>query len=203
MNIGIIGTGPVARLLAGSLSAAGHAVSFGSREPTSKSLEFPVVSLDEAVANAELVINATPGSVSLETLTGIGPDAFANKVVVDVANATTPGFDLAYPNSSLGERLQEALPSAKVVKTMNTAAMEVITHPSAVPASSVFVSGNDAQAKELASSLLKDLGWSPDAIIDLGGIETARGAEHYLPLFVALMRSQGVRAFNIKVVKGE
>jgi hypothetical protein len=45
-------------------------------------------------------------------------------VLIDVANANTPSFELVYPNSSLGEKLQDALPSAHVVTTMNAALMQ-------------------------------------------------------------------------------
>src|ERR1700709_2635692 len=100
------------------------------------------------------MINATPGAASLEAVEGIGASCCAGKVLVDVANANTPSFELLYPNSSLGEKLQAALPDAAVVKTMNTAAMAVMTEPAALPPSSVFVSGDDAAAKSTVKSLL-------------------------------------------------
>lgn len=119
MFIGILGTGQVAQTLARALSDAGHDVALGSRDPQSKTLAFPVLPLAETVTTADVVINATRGSASLETLTTIGADVFAGKIVLDVANANTPAFDLLYPNSSLGEHLQAALPDARIVKTMN------------------------------------------------------------------------------------
>jgi predicted dinucleotide-binding enzyme len=121
-------------------------------------------------------------------------------VLVDVANANTPSFELVYPNSSLGEKLQAALPAAKVVKTMNTAAMSVMTEPDTLPPSSVFVSGDDAGAKATVTSLLADLGWPDGSIVDLGEIESARGPEHYFLMFAALMRSLGTPGFNIRLI---
>jgi hypothetical protein len=56
-----------------------------------------------AVADHDVVVNATPGSASLELVGLIGPAAFESKVVIDVANANTPSFELVYPNASLGE----------------------------------------------------------------------------------------------------
>ena len=56
-----------------------------------------------AVADHDVVVNATPGSASLELVGLIGPAAFESKVVIDVANTITPSFELVYPNASLGE----------------------------------------------------------------------------------------------------
>jgi predicted dinucleotide-binding enzyme len=202
MRLAILGTGNVAQTLARRLSETGHEVTFGSRDPASRTgLNAPVMSLADAVAGNDLVINATPGAASLEVVGGIGAAAFAGKVLVDVANASTPAFELVYPNSSLGEKLQAALPDAKVVKTMNTAAMAVMTEPAALPPSSVFVSGDDAAAKATVKSLLAGLGWPEDSIVDLGGIVSARGTEHYVLMFAALAQSVGSPEFNIRLVQ--
>ena len=201
VKIGILGTGRVAQVLAQSLSTAGHAVTLGSRDPGSReALGFPVAASGAVVADSDVVVNATPGAASLELVEAIGADTFAGKVLIDVANANTPSFELVYPNSSLGEKLQQALPDAHVVKTMNTAAMTVMTDPGTVPESSVFVSGDDTGAKAVVVSLLGDLGWSPESIVDLGGISSARGTEHYFLMFAALMQARGGPAFNIRVV---
>jgi hypothetical protein len=201
MKLAILGTGNVAQTLARRLSETGHEVTFGSRDPASKEgLDAPVTSLEAAVTGHDVVINATPGSASLEVVEGIGATAFAGTVLIDVANANTPAFELVYPNSSLGEKLQEALPEAKVVKTMNTAAMTVMTNPAALPPSSVFVSGDDAGAKATVKSLLAGFGWKDDSIVDLGGIASARGAEHYFLMFAALMQSLRTPNFNIRLI---
>ena len=111
MRLAILGTGNVAQTLARRWSAAGHEITFGSRDPASKgTLDAPVTALAAAVAGSDVVVNATPGSASLELAEGIGAAAFAGKVLVDVANANTPSFELVYPNSSLAEKLQAALP---------------------------------------------------------------------------------------------
>ena len=201
MRLAILGTGNVAQSLAQRWSAAGHEITFGSRNPESKgTLGAPVTSSATAVAGSDVVVNATPGSASLELVEGIGAAAFAGKVLVDVANANTPSFELVYPNSSLAEKLQAALPAAKVVKTMNTAARSIMTEPATLPPSSVFVSGDDEGAKATVVSLLTDLGWPDGSIVDLGGIASARGTEHYFLMFAALMQSLRTPAFNIRLI---
>jgi predicted dinucleotide-binding enzyme len=103
----------------------------------------------------------------------------------------------------LAETLQEALPTAQIVKTMNTAAMTLMTNPASIGPSSVFLSGNSAEAKAQTRALLNDLGWTDDAIVDLGGIASARGAEAYFAMFATLAGALKTEAFNIRVVRSE
>ncbi len=202
MNIGILGTGSVAQALAGGCVEAGHSVTLGSRYPESRTdLSFPVASLDETAQNADVIVNATPGDSSEELLAQVDAGAFSGKLLIDVANAATSSFDLIYPDSSLGEKLQEMLPKAKVVKTLNTCAGKVFVNPSAIGPSSVFVSGNDAGAKSEAVGLLRDLGWPEDSIVDLGGISTAKGPEHYFIMWAFLTQALGTTGLNIRVVR--
>lgn len=77
----------------------------------------------------------------------VDPAVFAGKTLVDVANATTPSFELVYLNSSLAEHLQAALPEANIVKTLNCAAITLGANPAQIASSSVFLSGNSAEAK--------------------------------------------------------
>jgi len=102
MLIGILGTGNVAQTLARSWQAAGHQITFGSRDPASKgTLDAPLTSPADAVAGNDVIVNATPGSASLELAEQIGAAAFAGKILVDVANAVTPSFELVSGNSAL------------------------------------------------------------------------------------------------------
>jgi predicted dinucleotide-binding enzyme len=121
--------------------------------------------------------------------------------LIDVANTLTPEFALAYPNSSLAQHLQAALPGARVVKTLNTAAMTLLTAPGRIGPSTVFLSGDDAGAKRETRGLLRDLGWSDDDIVDLGGIESARAVEHFTFLAFALGGVLQTDAVNIRVVR--
>jgi hypothetical protein len=64
---------------------------------------------------------------------------------------------------------------------------------------SVFLSGNDAQAKKTVSELLASLGWKD--IIDLGDIGTARGPEMLLGAWLRLYGVLDTPLFNLKVVR--
>jgi predicted dinucleotide-binding enzyme len=201
MKIGILGTGQVARLLAAAWDNAGHEITLGSRGPGPKRLDVPVKTLADTVGWADVVVNATPGAATLATLSTVDAGLFAGKTLIDVANAYTPELGLAYPNSSLAQRLQAALPGARVVKTLNTGAMTLMTDPHRIGPSTVFLSGDDAGAKLETRGLLRDLGWSDDDVLDLGGIETARGPEHYGLLAWGLLGALGTDAVNIRVVR--
>ena len=201
MKIGILGTGNVARVLATAWSKAGHEITLGSRDPGSKTLDVPIKSVADTVQWADVVVNATPGVVSLATLSAVDARLFAGKTLIDLANALTPEFNLAYPNSSLAQQLQAALPSARVVKTLNTGAMTLLAAPRRIGPSTVFLSGDDAGAKVETRGLLRDLGWSDDDVFDLGGIESARAAEHYTFLAYALGGALQTDAVNIRVVR--
>jgi predicted dinucleotide-binding enzyme len=203
MKIGILGTGHVALLLAPVWKKAGHDIVLGSREPDAKQLAFQVQTLSETARSADIVVNAITGSAALETISTIPVDVFTGKTVIDVANATTPTRELIYPNASLAEKLQEALPNAHIVKSMNTAAMTLITNPGRIGPSSVFLSGDSDEAKAAARGLLNDLGWTDEAIVDLGGIESARGVEAYFAMFASLAGALKTEAFNIRVVRSE
>jgi 8-hydroxy-5-deazaflavin:NADPH oxidoreductase len=200
MKLGILGTGHVARTLGPAWSKA-HEVTLGSRSPADvEDVGLPVRSHLDVVRESDIVVNAVLGSVAVEVISAIDAGAFGGKTLVDVANATTPSFGLVYPNDSLAEHLQAARPDAHVVKSMNTAAITTIANPSVIPASSVFLSGDDAAAKAQARGLLHDLGWQDEDIVDLGGIETAAGPEHYIALFAKLAGLLKTEAFNIRVI---
>jgi len=153
------------------------------------------------VRASDIVVSAILGSVAVEVISAIDAGAFGGKTLIDVANATTASFGLVYPDDSLAERLQAARPDARVVKSMNTAAITTIVSPGVIGPSSVFLSGADATAKQQAAALLTDLGWGDDDIIDLGGIQTARGPEHYIVMFAQLAGLLKTEAFNIRVVR--
>jgi 8-hydroxy-5-deazaflavin:NADPH oxidoreductase len=63
----------------------------------------------------------------------------------------------------------------------------------------VFVSGDDAEAKQAVAELLESFGWTD--IIDLGDITTARGTEMLLPVWLRLFGALRKPVFNFKIVR--
>lgn len=225
MNIAILGTGAVGRALAAGLAGAGHQVQLGTRDPavTVARTEpdrfgqpplrdwlevhpgVQLVTFAQAAAAAEMVFNATSGDVSQEVLRAAGADNLAGKVLVDVSNPLD--FSAGFPPSlfvkdtdSLGEQIQRAFPDARVVKSLNTMTAGLMLNPGRLSApTAVFLSGDDAAAKQQVHDLLAGFGW--EQIVDLGGIQTARGVEMLLPMWLQLMGVFGDPEFNWSIVR--
>lgn len=199
--VGVLGTGIVGRTLAARLAEVGADVMVGARTAQSDSLE-PFGALEvrtgsfaDAAAHADLLINATNGSSSIAALESAGP--LAGKTLVDVSNELEPvdgGFPkpMASADDSLGQRIQAAFPDAHVVKTLNTMNCTVMADPSIVPGDHVvFLSGDDAGAKDRTRGLLALMGWRDEQMIDLGGIDTAAAVEMTMALWMRVTVARG------------
>jgi len=213
MKIAVIGTGIVGRTLAQGLQRVGHDVVVGTRDPDEArgredwlGLDVQLAALGVVAADSDLVVNATNGQASLAALGEVGLDHLAGKVIVDVANPLD--FSQGFPptlsvkdTDSLAEQLQRAFPEARVVKSLNTVTASVMVDPSTVGDgdTTMFVAGDDAEARKQVTGLLRELGWSD--IVELEGLHNARGLEMWLPLWVRLMGALGTGEFNIKVVR--
>ncbi len=216
MKIAVMGTGMVGQALAGKFVALGHEVMMGSRESGNpKGLEWARISgplahagsFAEAAARSELLVNATPGTVSLAALAEAGEANLKGKILVDVSNALDPtsGFppSLTVCNTdSIAESIQRAFPEVRVVKTLNTVSAPVMVNPGMLPGPhDIFMAGNDETAKSTVSGLLQAFGWAPHHIRDLGGLDAARGLEMWLPLWLRIfMQQPHGKMFNIGIV---
>lgn len=217
MKVAVLGTGTVGQTLASAFIASGHHVVMGARDAANPAARQWRLSQGEraeqgtfaaAASAGDVVVNATAGLASLEALGAAGAANLDGKVLIDVANALD--FSAGFPPSlgfastdSLGEQIQRAFPDAWVVKTLNTVNAHVMVDPSGIASGDhdVFVAGDDDAAKTLVKALLGELGWIEAHVIDLGGIQSARGMEMYLPLWLALLQAGGSADFNIKVVR--
>ena len=226
MRFGILGTGVVGKTIAVRLDGLGHDVIVGTRNPEETlsrtdpdqygnspfgawQEEHPEVRLGtfaEAAAHGDMVVNATAGAVSLEALEQAGEDNLNDKILIDIANPLDfskgmPPTLLVSNTDSLGEQIQRRFPEAKVVKTLHTMNAYLMVDPAQLAATdhTVFVSGDDAEAKARVSELLRSFGWSD--IIDLGDITTARGTEMVLPIWVRLFGVLQKPLYNFKIVR--
>jgi 8-hydroxy-5-deazaflavin:NADPH oxidoreductase len=213
MRIAVIGTGHAGRTLAQGFQRTGHDVVVGTRDPDATrareewaGLDVPLAALGVVAADADLVVNATNGQASLAALGEVGSDHLAGKVILDVANPLD--FSQGFPptlsvkdTDSLAEQIQRAFPDARVVKSLNTVTAAVMVDPSTVGDgdTTVFVAGDDEGARQQVSELLRELGWLD--IVELEGLQNARGLEMWLPLWVRLMGALGTGDFNIKLVR--
>jgi predicted dinucleotide-binding enzyme len=209
MQIAILGTSAVGPALGKAFTAAGHDVTIGTRDPVQTRAREQWAGVDLPLAayrdlEADVFINATSGSGSLAALEAVG-DALNGKVVIDTSNPLdhSQGFppSLFVSNTdSLVEQLQRALPKVRLVKMFNTMANEVMVNPRGLSEdSTIFVAGNDPDARQTAAALAADLGWAD--VFDLGDLTGARALEMFIPLWVRMYVHLGRPNFNIKVVR--
>jgi predicted dinucleotide-binding enzyme len=210
MQIAILGTSAVGPALGKAFTAAGHDVTIGTRDPVQTRAREQWAGVDLPLAayrdlDADVFINATSGSGSLAALDAVG-DAVNGKVVIDTSNPLdhSQGFppSLFVSNTdSLAEQLQRALPKVRLVKMFNTMANEVMVNPRGLSEdSTIFVAGNDPDARQTAAALAADLGWAD--VFDLGDLTAARGLEMFITLWVRMYVQLGRPNFNIKVIRG-
>jgi 8-hydroxy-5-deazaflavin:NADPH oxidoreductase len=224
MKIAVIGSGIVGQTIGTKLVALGHEVILGTRDASqldekkgwAGSLNdwlsavgpgATVQTFAEAAAKGEIIINASNGMASLEALHMAGIENLAGKILIDVANELDfsqgmPPKSLAADTISLGEKIQAAFPTTKVVKTLNTMNCAVMVNPKQIDNGNhtVFVSGNDDGAKTTVTELLQRFGWTD--IIDLGDISSARGTEMLMPIWLRLFGKLGNVPYNFKIAIG-
>lgn len=201
-KVAVLGTGDSGSTLGQALHKAGYTIIYGSRNPAGDHASaIPVTDYTNAAKHADIIISTIPGQHTLDVLGKIEPEALAGKILIDVGTAFNDDFTiLLHQIISGGELLQEKFPSTKVIKTFCTMTASIMVKPDSLgEETTIFLSGNDHAAKEEVSSLLSDLGWSKSSQVDLGGIETARGQEHFAVLYFALANKYGHGEFNIKV----
>ncbi|MBA4853175.1 NADPH-dependent F420 reductase [Emticicia sp. BO119] len=215
-KIGILGTGIVGKTIGSKLIQLGYEVKMGSRTATNeKAIAWAKANGNKALTGTfadvatfdEIVFNCTKGEVTLEVFKQAGIENFDGKTIIDISNpldfsqGMPPILAPQYSNSnSLGEEVQKLLPNAYVVKTLNIVNCEVMveaTKSGGVP--TMFVCGNNADAKEAVQGILNQFGWTD--IMDLGDISTARGTEMMLPIWLRIYLSTQNGYFGFKVIR--
>ena len=187
MKIAVIGTGRMGTGLASGLVKAGHEVVFGSRDPNSAVEDVQetgatgAVGQGEAAAGADVVFLAIPWVAVEETLPKLGE--LAGRVVVDITNPYVDGRMQPPEGSSTTELIQE-WSGARVVKGWNHVYAINTTRPViGGQAATVFLAGDDDEAKEVVSGLARDIGFDP---VDAGPAEAARALTTLLAVLGAL-----------------
>lgn len=210
MNIGIIGSGAVAKTLATGFVKHGHHVMLGTRD-TSKLADWvagnpgvKVGSVADSAKYGEAIVLAVKGAAALDALALAGADSIAGKTVMDATNPIDPhppvNGVLKYFTSldeSLMERLQWVYPAAHFVKVFNSVGNTRMVNPvysAGLP--TMFICGNDAGAKETVKKILDQFGWDT---LDLGAVEAARAIEPLCILWCipGFLHNEWTHAFKV------
>jgi len=191
-KIGVIGSGHIGGTIGGLWAKAGHPILFSSRHPESLTdLVAGVGSLaqagtvEQAIAFADALLIAVPYGA----LPQIGRDhaaALRGKIVLDACNAVAgrDGDALAQEveRDGIGATSQRYLPGTRLVRAFNTLNYKKFASEANRPAPrlAVPIAGDDAEAVEIATELVRDAGFDPVLVGKLADARRfQRGAPGY------------------------
>jgi 8-hydroxy-5-deazaflavin:NADPH oxidoreductase len=188
MKVGVIGSGVVAQTLGAGFLKHGHEVALGTRDPAklkdwqAKNKGGEVKSSADAAAFGEIVALAVAGEAALDALKLAGADAIEGKTVIDACNPIGGGppvngvLSFFTPqNESLMEQFQKAFSNARFVKAFNSVGAGQMVNPHfSGGRPTMFICGNDANAKKTVTQILDQFGWDAE---DMGAVEAARAIE--------------------------
>lgn len=219
MKIGILGTGVVGEAIGTALIGKGFHVMMGSRTAGNEKArawkkkggaKAAEGKFEDTALYGDLIFICLNGAHALDALKSIPVQHLSNKIVIDLTNpldfsqGMPPRLLEDFRNVSLGEQIQNALPGAYVVKTLNTVNYQLMIDARKVSNGhhSLFFSGNDINAKNKVKHFLVDnFHWHPEELVDLGGIETARATEAMVPFWVQVWQTVGTALFSFRLVK--
>jgi 8-hydroxy-5-deazaflavin:NADPH oxidoreductase len=172
-RIGIIGSGNIGGTIGGLWVKGGHPVMFSSRHPDE--LKDLVASLgtlaqagtvEQAIAFGDVIFIAVP----YKALPQIGQDqgaALKGKIVLDACNAVPArdGDEICdeVEKYGIGVTSQKYLPGTRLVRAFNTLNYKIFASDAnrPDPKLAIPIAGDDAQAVEVAASLVRDAGFDP------------------------------------------
>jgi len=210
MKVGILGSGDVAKALAGGFLKHGHQVVLGTRDAAklkdwvAQHQEAQTGSFADAAKFGELVVLAVKGTVALDALNAAGAVNLAGKPVIDATNpiADAPPVNgvlkfFTSLDQSLMERLQGAFPDAHFVKAFSSVGNALMVNPQLKGGKpTMFICGNDDKAKATVRGILDQFGWET---ADMGKAEAARAIEPLCMLWCipGLTRNEWSHAFKL------
>lgn len=212
MKVGVLGSGDVAKVLAGGFLKHGHEVMMGTRDATkladwaANNPKARVGSFADSARFGELIVLAVKGSAAASALRAAGASNLSSKPVID---ATNPIADLPPVNGvlrfftnldeSLMEQLQREFEGALLVKAFNSVGNACMVNPQfAGGKPTMFVCGNDDGAKKTVAGILDQFGWET---ADMGKAEAARAIEPLCILWCipGFLRNEWTHAFKLLV----
>jgi len=210
MNIGILGSGEVAKSLAAGFLAHGHHTMLGTRHPAKLkdwAVQNPkgnIGSFSDAARFGELVVLAVKGAVAGDVLRAADSANLAGKVVIDttnpIADAPPTNGVLKFFTSldeSLMERLQREFATVRFVKAFNSVGSASMVDPQFKGGKpTMFICGNDEAARNTVAGILDQFGWET---ADMGAAEAARAIEPLCMLWCipGFLRQDWVHAFKV------
>ncbi len=208
-KIGILGSGVVAQVLGSGFLNHGYEVMMGTRDVSKlagwqKTEGGKAGSFAEAASFGDIIVLAVKGTMGSSALGLAGAANLAGKTVIDTTN---PIADLPPVNGVLQyfsrldgsqmEQLQAEFPEGRFVKAFNSVGNAFMINPDFDGIKpSMFICGNDADAKQQVTAILDDFGWETE---DMGAAEAARAIEPLCMLWCipGFLRNEWMHAFKL------
>jgi len=188
-TIAVIGAGRIGGTLARKWRLAGHAITFGARDPHKQALRAlaqeiaaEAASVPDAVDGADVVAFAIPGAAMADAVSGLGP-RLDGKVVIDATN-NVRGVVMhsAAP-------IAAAAPGAFYFRAFNTLGWELLVEPVVGGTQAdLFFCGPDGDPRAPVERLIADVGLRP---IWVGGPEEVDVVDGVLRLWFTLVVKGG------------
>jgi 8-hydroxy-5-deazaflavin:NADPH oxidoreductase len=204
MQIGIIGAGSLGSALGQRLASSGHEITFGGGESAKEAATrggAKVGANADAVAFGDVVILAVPFAAVDGALAAAGP--FGDRVLWSCVNALRPdlsglavGFD-----ASAAETVAARAAGARVVGAIPPFAQAIASGGLRYNAGlepTVFLCGDDDEAKLAVDGLVRDIGAHP---VDAGDLSAARLVEPAMMLLISLAYSGVPRDIGLRLLE--
>lgn len=199
-KIGVLGSGQVAKVLAEGFIKHGFDVMVGTRN-TDKLEDWKQTSgaktgtFEEAAKFGRIIVLAVKGDAGEAVLEMAGPQNMQKKTVIDVTNpianaAPENGVLKFFTNleESHMEQLQLRFPELHFVKAFSCVGSAHMVNPQFDEQPSMFICGNNDNAKEEVKDILVKFGWG---IEDMGKATAARAIEPLCMLWCILGFNSG------------
>lgn len=212
-KIGVLGSGIVGRVLASAFLSEGASIMLAARSAEKQELKDwqsqnakgQIGSFADAAGFADIIVLAVQGEHAVNALELAGHSNLAGKIVIDATNPISHSLPpvngvlqfFTNANESLMERLQEQFADARFVKAFNSVGNAFMYKPDFEGIKpTMFICGNDAEAKETVTAILDKFGWEVE---DMGMVQSSRPIEALCILWCApgFQRNQWTHAFKL------
>lgn len=200
MKIASIGSGNMGGTLGKMWAKHGHQVMFGSRDPHSDKIRALLQeagtnaqagTVREAVSFGEVILLAVPHDDVERVLEEAGD--LHNKILINCTNR----FD----GKSADLEVLRLAKNARVVRAYHALPWEALANPQYGPANATsFLSGDDAEAKEVVTGLCCDIGLDP---VDVGGSANMEKIDAAIGMLWNTLFPQFGRDFSLRVLRRE
>jgi predicted dinucleotide-binding enzyme len=194
--VAVLGCGLEGKVLSDGFLKHGYTVVRGARDPAKLTGwldkanprgEASIGTFEQACIIGEIIVLCVPGASAEKTLHECGMKHLECKIIIDTTNPVAEPLKVEHgveeyftgPNDSLMERLQREVPEGRFVKAFNSVGHHLFVNPDfGEEKPTMFICGNDCDAKEEVSEILDKFGWS---VSDMGHARSARAIE---PLYM-------------------